>query len=149
MFAIGSVVGPAPYPEMVGYFQSIVGHEARRQFGELIGGLPDVVTACVGGGSNALGLFNAFLDDESVRKVGVEPAGEGLDSHHRHAATLTRVSKVKSKGSNAMCCLMTMASLRQCIRLHQVWIIQVSGRSTAILRTAVKWNINQPPTKSV
>ena len=89
MFAIGSVVGPAPYPEMVGYFQSIVGHEARRQFGELTGGLPDVVTACVGGGSNALGLFNAFLDDGSVRKVGVEPAGEGLDSHHRHAATLT------------------------------------------------------------
>lgn len=69
IFAIGSVVGPAPYPEMVAYFQSIVGHEARDQFQELTGVKPDVVTACVGGGSNALGLFNAFLDDEEVRRV--------------------------------------------------------------------------------
>ncbi|MDO4698501.1 MAG: tryptophan synthase subunit beta [Pasteurellaceae bacterium] len=89
MFAIGSVVGPAPYPEMVAYFQSIVGHEAREQFETQYGGLPDEVIACVGGGSNALGLFNAFIDDKSVELVGVEPAGEGLDAHGRHAATLT------------------------------------------------------------
>lgn len=89
MFAIGSVVGPAPYPEMVAYFQSIVGHEAREQFLSQYGGLPDEVVACVGGGSNALGLFNAFLDDEEVALVGVEPAGEGLDKPGRHAATLT------------------------------------------------------------
>ena len=88
MFAIGSVVGPAPYPEWVAYFQSIVGHEARAQFQSQYGGLPDEVVACVGGGSNALGLFNAFIDDSAVALVGVEPAGEGLDTQ-RHAATLT------------------------------------------------------------
>ena len=88
MFAIGSVVGPAPYPELVAYFQSIVGHEAREQFQSQYGGLPDEVVACVGGGSNALGLFNAFIDDSAVALVGVEPAGEGLDTQ-RHAATLT------------------------------------------------------------
>ena len=88
MFAIGSVVGPAPYPELVAYFQSIVGHEAREQFQSQYGGLPDEVVACVGGGSNALGLFNAFIDDAAVALVGVEPAGEGLNTP-RHAATLT------------------------------------------------------------
>ena len=90
MFAIGSVVGPAPYPEMVAYFQSIVGHEAREQFQREQGGLPDEVIACVGGGSNAIGLFNAFMDDPSVALVGVEPAGEGLDKPGRHAATMTK-----------------------------------------------------------
>ena len=90
MFAIGSVVGPAPYPEMVAYFQSIVGHEAREQFQREQGGLPDEVIACVGGGSNAIGLFNAFMDDSSVALVGVEPAGEGLDKPGRHAATMTK-----------------------------------------------------------
>ncbi|UJF24370.1 tryptophan synthase subunit beta [Suttonella sp. R2A3] len=88
LFAIGSVVGPSPYPEMVAYFQSIVGHEAREQFDQAYGGQPDEVIACVGGGSNAIGLFNAFMDDAHVALVGVEPAGEGLDTD-RHAATLT------------------------------------------------------------
>jgi tryptophan synthase beta chain len=88
MFAIGSVVGPSPFPEMVAYFQSIVGCEARAQFKTLTGGLPNEVVACVGGGSNAIGLFSGFLDEASVRIVGVEPAGEGLDTGH-HAATLT------------------------------------------------------------
>ncbi|MDJ0946579.1 MAG: tryptophan synthase subunit beta [Kiloniellales bacterium] len=87
-FAIGSVVGPSPYPEMVATFQSIVGLEAREQFIDQTGRLPDEVTACVGGGSNAIGLFNGFLDDEGVDIVGVEPAGEGLEGD-RHAATLT------------------------------------------------------------
>ncbi|QIM62134.1 tryptophan synthase subunit beta [Pasteurellaceae bacterium Orientalotternb1] len=90
MFAIGSVVGPAPYPEMVAYFQSIVGHEAREQFVNQYGGLPDEVIACVGGGSNALGLFNAFIDDKEVALVGVEPAGEGVEIAGRHAATMTK-----------------------------------------------------------
>ena len=88
MFAIGSVVGPSPFPEMVAYFQSIVGYEARAQFKKLTGGLPNEVVACVGGGSNAIGLFSGFLDEASVRIVGIEPAGEGLDTGH-HAATLT------------------------------------------------------------
>ncbi|MDO5686174.1 MAG: tryptophan synthase subunit beta [Neisseria sp.] len=89
MFAIGSVVGPAPYPEMVAYFQSVVGHEARAQFQAAYGCLPDEVVACVGGGSNAMGMFNAFLDDQDVRLVAVEPAGEGLDKPGRHAASMT------------------------------------------------------------
>lgn len=89
MFAIGSVVGPAPYPELVAYFQSIVGHEARAQFQSAYGCLPDEVVACVGGGSNAIGIFNAFLDDAAVRLTAVEPAGEGIDKPGRHAASMT------------------------------------------------------------
>ncbi len=91
-YAIGSVVGPHPFPRMVRDFQSIVGREAREQFLSRQGKLPDIVTACVGGGSNAIGLFTAFLDDEEVKLVGVEPAGKGLDTG-QHAATLTRGSK--------------------------------------------------------
>lgn len=98
IFAIGSVVGPAPYPEMVAYFQSVVGHEARHQFQSMTGKLPDVVTACVGGGSNAMGIFNAFLDDTQTKKVGIEPAGEGLDTKHRHAATMSRGVKGEIQG---------------------------------------------------
>ena len=98
MFAIGSVVGPAPYPEMVAYFQSIVGHEAHHQFQQLTGKLPDVITACVGGGSNAMGIFNAFLDDKATKKVGIEPAGEGLDTQYRHAATMSKGVKGEIQG---------------------------------------------------
>ncbi len=88
IYAIGSVVGPHPFPMMVRDFQQVVGEEAREQFLAREGRLPTVATACVGGGSNAIGLFTAFLDDEEVRLVGVEPAGRGLDTPD-HAATLT------------------------------------------------------------
>ena len=89
IYAIGSVVGPHPFPMMVRDFQSIVGREAREQFQAKHGRLPDHVAACVGGGSNAMGIFTAFLDDASVHLVGVEPAGEGVDKPGRHAATIT------------------------------------------------------------
>lgn len=89
IYAIGSVVGPHPFPMMVRDFQRIVGDEARAQFLERQGELPDVITACVGGGSNAIGLFTAFLDDQSVEIVGVEPAGRGLDTDD-HAATMSK-----------------------------------------------------------
>jgi tryptophan synthase beta subunit len=85
-YLIGSVVGPHPYPAMVRDFQSVIGREARAQLLEVEGRLPTVAVACVGGGSNAIGLFHAFLDDP-VRLIGVEAAGEGLDA--RHAATLS------------------------------------------------------------
>lgn len=88
IYAIGSVVGPHPFPKMVRDFQSIIGKEAREQFQQREGKLPDYVTACVGGGSNAIGMFTAFLGDVSVNLVGVEPAGYGLDTD-KHSATMT------------------------------------------------------------
>ncbi|GIS98204.1 MAG: tryptophan synthase beta chain [Acidobacteriota bacterium] len=84
-YLLGSVLGPHPYPLMVREFQSVIGVEARGQFDDLVGGAPDVVVACVGGGSNALGIFDGFVDDESVRLVGVEAGGETL-AIGRHAA---------------------------------------------------------------
>ncbi|PIE72195.1 MAG: tryptophan synthase subunit beta [Deltaproteobacteria bacterium] len=88
MYAIGSVVGPHPFPMMVRDFQSVVGREAKDQFIEQLGRLPDNLVACVGGGSNAIGLFSAFLDDSEVGMYGVEPSGRGLTPGD-HAATLT------------------------------------------------------------
>ena len=88
-YIIGSVVGPAPYPRMVRDFQAIIGVEARAQVIERTGGLPKSVVACVGGGSNAMGAFHAFVGDAGVELIGVEAAGEGLDSA-RHSASLSR-----------------------------------------------------------
>jgi len=88
-YIIGSVVGPAPYPRMVRDFQSVIGREARAQMLERAGRLPKTVVACVGGGSNAMGVFHAFVGDRDVELVGVEAAGEGLDSGH-HSASLSR-----------------------------------------------------------
>lgn len=90
-YMLGSAVGPDPYPEMVKYFQSVIGREAKKQILEQEGRLPDVVMACVGGGSNAIGLFAPFYEDRSVQMIGVEPAGRGLDTPD-HAATLTKGS---------------------------------------------------------
>ncbi|ABW67368.1 tryptophan synthase subunit beta [Desulfosudis oleivorans] len=87
-YVIGSVAGPHPYPVMVRDFQRIIGDETRRQILEVTGRLPDLLVACVGGGSNALGIFYPFLSD-TVEMVGVEAGGEGLDTN-RHAATLNR-----------------------------------------------------------
>ena len=77
MYAIGSVVGPHPFPMIVEHFQSIIGREARGQMLDLIGELPDYVIACVGGGSNSIGIFNGFLEDEQIKLIGVEPLGKG------------------------------------------------------------------------
>ena len=86
-YVIGSVVGPHPYPTIVRDFQSVIGHETRQQITEKEGRLPDLVIACVGGGSNAIGIFHEFVPDESVRMIGVEGGGCGVESG-RHAATL-------------------------------------------------------------
>ena len=87
-YLIGSVVGPHPYPAIVRDFQSVIGREAKAQLMEREGRLPDYAVACVGGGSNAIGLFHEFIDDPSVRLIGVEAAGHGIDSGE-HAATLS------------------------------------------------------------
>lgn len=91
LYAIGSVVGPHPFPMMVRDFQSVVGNEAKAQFQENCGKLPDNIVACVGGGSNAIGIFSAFLEDSEVSLHGVEPSGRGFGVGD-HAATLTKGS---------------------------------------------------------
>lgn len=88
-YLIGSAVGPHPYPMMVRDFQSVIGTEARRQILEAEGRLPDYAVACVGGGSNAIGLFSGFLNDSSVKLVGVEAAGKGLETKE-HCATMAK-----------------------------------------------------------
>jgi tryptophan synthase, beta subunit len=88
-YCIGTVAGPHPYPAMVRDFQSVIGREARAQILEREGRLPDALLACVGGGSNAMGLFHPFLDDRSVRVIGVEAGGHGVDDRMEHAASLT------------------------------------------------------------
>ena len=99
-YLIGSAVGMHPYPAIVRDFQSVIGHEARRQSLQQAGGLPDYVVACVGGGSNSIGIFYPFIEDASVRLVGVEAAGEGVESG-RHASTLVAGSVGVLHGSRS------------------------------------------------
>lgn len=88
-YIIGSVAGPHPYPMMVRDFQSVIGHEAKKQIIKKEGKLPDLLVACVGGGSNAMGLFFPFIQDRDVKKIGVEAAGEGIDTN-RHSASISK-----------------------------------------------------------
>jgi tryptophan synthase beta chain len=90
-YILGSVAGPHPYPMMVRDFHAIIGQETRAQCQEKWGGLPDILLACVGGGSNAMGLFHEFVGEETVRLIGIEAAGEGVETQ-KHAATLTKGS---------------------------------------------------------
>jgi tryptophan synthase beta chain len=103
-YCIGSAAGPHPYPELVARFQSVIGEEARAQMLERTGRLPDAAIACVGGGSNAIGLFRGFLEAKSVRLFGVEAAGHGVDSG-KHAATLGagRVGILHGSKSYVLC----------------------------------------------
>lgn len=87
-YLLGSAVGPHPYPIMVREFQSIIGKEARKQILDQEGRLPDYLVACVGGGSNSIGLFHPFVNDKEVNMIGVEPAGKGIDSGY-HAASIS------------------------------------------------------------
>ena len=88
-YIIGTVAGPHPYPMLVRDFQSVIGRETKQQCQKMFGRLPNALVACVGGGSNAMGMFHPFLEDEGVRLIGVEPAGKGLDTG-QHAAPLSR-----------------------------------------------------------
>jgi len=89
IYCIGSVVGPHPFPMMVRDFQRVIGIEAKEQFFEMTGEMPDNVVACVGGGSNAMGIFSAFIEEEDTKLYGVEPGGHTLDKIGEHAATMT------------------------------------------------------------
>jgi tryptophan synthase beta chain len=99
-YVLGSAVGPDPFPRIVRDFQSVIGREARAQLLEVEGRLPAAVVACVGGGSNAIGIFHPFVDDAEVELVGVEAAGDGIDTP-RHAATLTRGTPGVFQGSHS------------------------------------------------
>ena len=88
-YCIGTVAGPHPYPKMVRDFQSVIGREARLQLEKMEGRKPDTIVACIGGGSNAIGLFHEFLDDKDIEIIGVEAGGEGIDNRMKHAASLT------------------------------------------------------------
>jgi tryptophan synthase beta chain len=88
-YLIGTAAGPHPYPEMVRDFQSVIGNETRQQMVELEGRLPDAIVACIGGGSNAIGIFHPFLDDKEVAIYGVEAGGHGLDVENGHAASMS------------------------------------------------------------
>jgi tryptophan synthase beta chain len=103
-YVIGSVAGPHPYPTLVRELQAVIGREAREQIQKVEGRLPDACVACVGGGSNAMGLFSAFISDPAVELYGVEAAGDGLDTG-RHAATLTlgRVGVLHGARSYVLC----------------------------------------------
>ena len=101
LFCIGSVVGPHPFPLMVRDFQSVVGHEAKEQFAEIENGMPDHVVACIGGGSNAMGIFSGFIDDEDVELIGVEPMGKG-EKLGEHAASLTYGEEGVMHGFNSI-----------------------------------------------
>lgn len=101
-YLLGSQVGPAPYPEMVGHFQSVIGNEAKKQILELEGRLPDTVIACIGGGSNAIGLFGAFLDDEEVEIHAAEGGGKG-EFLGETAATITLGEPAVFQGTYSYC----------------------------------------------
>jgi tryptophan synthase beta chain len=103
-YCVGSAAGPHPYPTLVAQLQEVIGIEARAQFLKQAGALPDAVVACVGGGSNAIGMFRAFLDDADVALYGVEAAGLGVDTH-KHAATLTlgKVGVLHGSKSYVLC----------------------------------------------
>ncbi|NOZ33785.1 MAG: tryptophan synthase subunit beta [Chlorobi bacterium] len=101
-YLLGSAVGPHPYPTMVAHFQSIIGKEARKQFLEAEGKLPDAIVACIGGGSNAIGLFKEFIPDESVKIYAAEGAGEGLNTKHT-AATLNLGKRMIFQGADSLC----------------------------------------------
>ncbi|MBQ8180180.1 MAG: tryptophan synthase subunit beta, partial [Candidatus Methanomethylophilaceae archaeon] len=102
-YVIGSVVGPHPFPQMVCDFQSVIGREIRQQIMEAEGRLPDYLVACVGGGSNAMGMFHDFVDDEGVALIGCEAAGKGVDTD-LHAATVCKGSTGVFHGMKTLFC---------------------------------------------
>ena len=123
-YLIGSTAGPHPYPMIVRDFQSVIGKEARKQILELEGRLPDYLIACVGGGSNAMGLFYPFFKDKNVKFIGVEAGGLGINTG-KHASTLCAGSVGVLHGSMSYLYRVKMVRFYLRIRFLRVWIIQV------------------------
>ena len=145
-YCIGTVAGPHPYPELVRDFQSIIGKEAREQILEREGRLPDVVMACIGGGSNAIGLFHPFLEDDGVRMIGVEAAGHGIETGE-HAAALNGGKPGILHGNRTY---LLQTDDGQILDAHSISAgldYQASGRSMPSCATAAGRNIFRPQTR--
>lgn len=135
-YVLGSAVGPHPYPTIVHEFQKIISLESRRQILEKEGRLSDYVIACVGGGSNVIGAFSQYLPDESVKLIGVEAAGKGVDTE-LHAATMTKGTAGVVDGMRTIHSLMKMVELHLFIPFQQVWIIQALDQNMPTIRKLV------------
>lgn len=128
-YCFGTAAGPHPFPVMVRDFQRIIGMEARAQVLDQVGRLPDAAVACVGGGSNAIGLFHAFIDDPAVRLVGYEAAGDGVETG-RHAATFTGGTPGAFKAPTLICSRTTTVRPSNLIRSQPVWTTRELDPST-------------------
>lgn len=127
-YILGSAVGPHPYPMMVRDFQRVIGDETRRQILEKEGRLPDVVVAAIGGGSNAIGMFYPFIEDQGVALIGVEAAGKGVETEF-HAATMSKGTQGVFQGSMSYLLRMSTDKCNLRIPSRLDWIIQVLDRS--------------------
>ena len=139
-YIIGSVAGPHPYPLMVREFQAVIGREARRQFARKEKRLPDYLVACVGGGSNAMGLFHAFFNDRKVRMIGVEAAGLGLNTD-QNSASLKKGRSASCTAAKAACWRPKTARSNRPIRSPRDWIIPASAPSTPITKRSAARNM--------
>lgn len=144
-YVLGSVMGPHPYPAMVRDFQSVIGREVKAQMLEKEGRLPDVVMACVGGGSNAMGLFYDFIPDKEVQLIGVEAAGRGVNTAET-AATIARGSIGIFHGMKSYFCRMNTGRSRRCTAFPPGLITPASGRNTPNCMTQVARSTYRPPT---
>ena len=133
-YVIGSVAGPHPYPIMVRDFQRVIGDEARRQILAADGRLPDLLVACVGGGSNAMGLFHPFVPDDDVALLGVEAAGQGVDTG-KHAATLGAAPSASCTAPSPTCSRMETGRSRRPIPSRPGWTTRAWARNTPFSRT--------------
>ncbi len=145
-YILGSALGSHPYPLIVRDFHRVIGEEARAQILEREGRLPDLLVACVGGGSNAIGLFYPFLEDEAVRMVGVEAGGEGI-LPGKHAARFQGGNSGCSRARRLSCSPTTMAKSSLPIRSRRASITLPSGLNTVICATRAGWNMSMRPTR--
>lgn len=144
-YLIGTVAGPHPYPAMVRDFQAVIGKETREQLAEKEGRLPDSLVACIGGGSNAMGLFHPFLDDTSVKIIGVEAAGHGIETG-KHAASLNGGVPGVLHGNRTSCCRMKTARSSTRTPSPLAWTTPASVRNTRGCMTSAASSTPRSPT---